>query len=188
MIIPVPIFLPQAPYIEIKKAEVNFFKGKTVYEKHEMGEEVMNAKFQKLVKKNRRLLLDNGILLNKIRFVFQPCFTYDVDKDEINPKYTLMLPIDGNTGLFKKGVPELTIDKPEKLISVSVYSYSIEDNYEFIGKTLKNTKRGIVMFLADETDNEFRTNEEMPHIFGVDTEVIRFANLDEEVEKYKFDV
>ena len=39
--------------------------------------------FEELVKKNRNLLSDHGVNLNKVRFVYTPVFTYDIDKNTI---------------------------------------------------------------------------------------------------------
>jgi len=160
-------------------------KGKTVYHKYIMNTEVMDKKIHDMIRYNRNLLLDNRIPINKVKFVFQPLFTYDVDKDIICPKYEIMLPIDDKTGLFRNNEPVIEIDKPENLILISVKNYKFDNNYAHLKEILKNSKLGIVIMLADEiTLNPFTRNE-IPYIYSVDSEVIRYADLDEEVREYK---
>jgi hypothetical protein len=181
MLFPIPIFLPSYPYIGCKY--VNIFKNKIVYEKHTLGSngEVSNL-FKVLVNTNKQLLLDNNVPINKIRFVFQPTFTYDIDNNTINPKYDVLLPINGNNGLFANDHPVIEINKPKSLIRISVNSYRIDDNYEFIKHVVKNSKLGVVIMLANEIVTHLDGSEE-PYNFSVDSEVIRLINLDEAIIK-----
>jgi hypothetical protein len=164
----------------------NVFEGKTVYQKHTFGADVLTDHQKSLVKLNRRILHDNNVPINKVRFVFSPTFTYDVDKDVINPKYDAMLPLNGSTGLFQKKAPVIEIGKPEKLIRVNVDSYSVVDNYELINDMLNYGKRGIAIFIVDEMVANFGIDKGIPlrYHFGVDTDVIRIASLDATVEHY----
>jgi len=178
MIIPIPIFLPIYPYIGYKY--INIFKNKVVYEKHTIGNNgVAPDSHKELIKANKQLLLDNQVPINKIRFVFQPTFTYDVNNNIINPKYDIMLPINGNTGLHAKDHPIIEINKPNiKMIRVN--SYDVDDNYEFIKNLIKKSKLGVVIMLANEVVTLFDGREEQ-YFFSVDSEVIRLINLDEEI-------
>lgn len=184
--IPVPMFIPVFPYIQIK--EVSIFEGRTIYEKHSFGNDgEITADWQKdLINKNRQLLLDNQVPINKIRFVFQPSFEYDVDKNIINPKYDTMIPIDGGTGKVKMGQPEINIGRPENLIYVPVITYKVDDNYAFIKHMVKKTKRGIAIFIVDEMITNLKGEKEHYHS-SVDCEVIRLINLDDAIEYYKYD-
>lgn len=187
MLFPIPIFIPQFPYVQIK--EVSIFEGRTVYEKHSMGTDgEITGDWQKdLINKNRQLLLDNQVPINKIRFVFTPIFTYDIDNNIINPKYDVMLPINGSNGLFAKNAPLIELNKPKNLISVTVHNYKVEDNYEFIKLMAKKTKRGLVYFVVDEMVDDFFKKEKKHYYSGVDAEIIRLINLDDAIEYYKFD-
>jgi hypothetical protein len=164
----------------------NVFEGKTVYEKYTFGAVKLTDHQKSLVKLNRGLLLDNQVPINKVRFVFSPTFTYDVDKDVINPKYDAMLPLNGSTGLFKKKAPIIEIGKPEKFIRVNVDSYKVNDNYELITDMLNYGKRGVVIFIVDEMIANFVVDKGIPerYHFGVDTEELRIASLDATVEHY----
>jgi hypothetical protein len=178
MLIPIPIFIPQYPYVKFK--EISIFKGRTVYEKHTMGVKKPNKKQEELIRKNRNLLLEHRVPINKVKFVFAPSFEYDVDKNEVSPVYHVMLPINGNNGLFAKGEPVIEVGKPRNLMLVNVGSYKFDDNYEYLKGLLKTAKRGIAIFIADEEI----TDLDIPYKFSVDDEVIRLANLDTAVEHY----
>ena len=117
--------------------EINFFKGRTMYEKRVLGSADITAVQQNLIKKNQNLLSDHGVPIGKVRFVFHPTFTYDVDKNVINPVYHAFFPMNGNTGLFAKNEPVIEIGKPDKLIMIIVDSYKFNDNYEQLIMELK---------------------------------------------------
>ena len=164
--------------------EINFFKGRTMYEKRVLGSADITAVQQNLIKKNQNLLSDHGVPIGKVRFVFHPTFTYDVDKNVINPVYHAFFPMNGNTGLFAKNEPVIEIGKPDKLIMIIVDSYKFNDNYEQLIMELKSCKRGIVIMISDEMVNGLFTGEPKPYKFCVDDEVIRYANLDTKVAQY----
>jgi hypothetical protein len=180
MLIPFPIFISRFPYVQFK--EINLFKGKTIYEKYTMGGNHIDAKEKRLIRDNQNLLLENGVPINKVRFVFEPIFTYDIDKNTINPVYHVMLPINGNNRLFAKEEPVIEIGKPKNLITISVGNYCTDDNYAYLKKILKRSKKGVVIFIADEKVNDLFTGAPTPYKFSVDCEVIRFANLDAAVD------
>jgi len=157
---------------------INIFKNKVVYEvvyeKYVMGGD-KNLDWQKvLIAENRKLLSENQVPINKIRFVFQPVFQYDIDKNEINPEYVIMLPVNENQ-LFNKKAPVIEIKKPKNLINVSVQSYRMSDNYEFLKQLVKKSKRGVVIYVS---------NQSPLYKYSVNDEVIRIAILDDEIKKY----
>jgi hypothetical protein len=90
------------------------------------------------VKKFRNLLSDNGVNLNKVRFVTGASFSYDIDKNEINPTYVVMMP-------SVKGAPIIEIGRPDNVIRLFLADYIVEDNYSFLREAAKNTKKGIVL-------------------------------------------
>jgi hypothetical protein len=174
--LPIPIFISEFPYVKFKKRY-----SPNEYKRFDNSVE-LNQKSKDMIKTNRDLLSLNQVPLDKIRFVFNPCFTYDVDKNIINPKYETFIPLrkDGS-GLFDNKAPVIEFGKPEKLMMVTVLTYKVDDNYEFIKEMIKKSKRGVVIFIADDTTF---FNEQ--YQFSVDSEVIRLVNLDEATEYYKF--
>lgn len=178
MFMPIPIFLER-----IVDRVINVFKGRTVYEKYTLGGNTITALQSNLIKKNQNLLLDHGVPINKVRFVFQPQFTYDIDKNVINPVYQAFFPLNGNNGRFAKDEPVISVGKPDKLIAVVVGSYKFDDNYAYLKETLKRCKRGVAIMICDEIVPTV-TRPEI-YKFSVDDEVIRFAVLDDAVAKFE---
>ena len=158
---------------------INIFKGRTVYERYTLGTIDITAVEKNLMKKNQNLLLDHGVPIGKIRFVFHPTFTYDIDKNVINPVYHAFFPLNRNTGLFAKNEPVIEVGKPDKLMLGVVDSYRFIDNYEHLKMELKSCKRGIVIMIADEIIPT--TTGPNVYKFSVDDEIIRYANLDKKV-------
>ena len=175
--VPIPIFLEK--FVD---NVVNFFKGRTVYEKYTLGTTDITAMHKNLIKKNQNLLSDHGVPIGKVRFVFHPTFTYDVDKNVINPVYHAFFPMNGDTGRFAKNEPVIEIGKPDKLIMVVVDNYKFDDNYEQLKMELKSCKRGIAIMINDEIIPTV-TGPEI-YRFSVDDEIIRYANLDVKVAQY----
>lgn len=128
--------------------------------------------FEKLVKKNRNLLSDHGVNINKVRFIFTPSFTYDTDKNKINPTFVAMLP-------SKSNAPIIEIGKPENVVSDTVVNYKVDDNYDFIKELVKNSKRGIVIYIIEHQDAVKDDGTLFNYEFGVDSEVLRLRDLDE---------
>lgn len=164
---------------------LGIFRKKIIYEKHRLGGNTRQKWQQELIRKNQNLLTENGVSLNKIRFVFQPCFQYDIDANQINPAYDIFFPINTDTGLFVKDSPIIEKNKPLNVMSIVVGNYQMADNYAYLKEVLKRSKRGIVIFIADEMVNDLFTGEPQPYKFSVDDEVIRFAVLDDAVAHYK---
>jgi hypothetical protein len=153
------------------KNEVNYIN----YKMGDTGE--LSPEQMELIKSNRKILSENGIPVNKVRFVFTSTFQYDIANDIINPTYDMMIPIN-KYGMIRDDVPKIGINKPVKLIDIIAYTYYGEDNYEILSQMLSNSKRGVVVMIRkDKTAN---------YCFGVDTYLFRAANLDEEVAKYEF--
>jgi hypothetical protein len=128
--------------------------------------EVLNgrpmSKAQKeLLKTCRKILSDNNIPLNKIRFVLELHFIYDVDNNIINPTYTRLIP-------KNKKQPIVEIDKPKNSMSVFLGQYETVNNFNVVRNFAKNTKKGIVM-LACEKD------------YGI---VVWLADLDDAIKYY----
>lgn len=136
--------------------------------------------FRELIKKNRNLLSDNGVNLNKIRFIFQPTFTYDIDRDCVNPQYSVYLPLrNDDSGLFDKHAPLLELGKPANLVTGTVNNYKFEDNYAFIKELTKKTKRGIAIYIIEHQDAIDCLGNKFSYEYGVDSEMVRLRDLDE---------
>lgn len=141
-------------------------KIKIIYKKCDVGGNDMLKYYESEIKINIKVLLDNRVPINKVRFVILPTFTYDVDNNVINPKYVVMHPTDQYTGIVSKNHSIIEIGKPENLITISVRTLSAINNYTLLKEILKKSKRGIVVYYVRD-------------------HMVRFADLDEEVEHYK---
>jgi len=159
------------PFFKFNKIKLR--DEKIIYEKHFIGDKQITKSQRETISRNRKLLLDNRIQINKIRFVFESTFIYDIDNNTINPKYKVLIPIDMNTGLFKKDEPIIEIGKPDKLILINVHGFNTNDNFILLNQHLKNSKRGIVIQISDEYN------------YRVDDDIIRMINLDFAVENDK---
>lgn len=159
-----------------------FKKEKSIYKKFTINGEPLTTEFQELIKKNRRLLLDNQVPINKVHFVFLPTFNYDINKNIVNPKYMVLMPVSLSTGKFTKDV-KISVDKPEHLATITVTDYRVDDNYGFIKNILKNSKKGVVIYICDDEYLNFNGDTH-----GVDTDVLRLAILDEEIEIYESNI
>lgn len=152
------------------------------YEEHQMGDKELTSYQKELINNNRNLLLSNGVPIAKVRFVFHPTFTYDVDADTVNPKYSIMLPVNSATNLFMNDLPVLEIGKPKNIITASMKSYSFDDNYSFIKDILKMNKRGVVIMIGNQEFVSSNINQD--YFFSVDGNKLRMVILDDEVNRY----
>jgi hypothetical protein len=124
-----------------------------------------------LIKHSRDVLSFHQVPLEKIRFVFTPSFTYDIDKNTVNPEYEMMLPLrNDGSGLFNTNEPVIYLNKPENSIMINVVKYRVDDVYDFVKQMVKNTKRGVVIDIN------------IP--LSMNSSTVRLVNLDDEVKKY----
>lgn len=89
----------------------------------------------------------NGVSLNKIRFVFEPFFYYDVSNNVINPYYQELIPDNIN-------FPIIQINKPDNIIRVNVSIFVTDDNLSLLKYLVPYTKKGIVIFVVDVNMND----------------------------------
>jgi hypothetical protein len=115
-----------------------------------------------LIKSCKNILLENQIQLNKIKFVCEQSFMYDIDNNVINPKYQRMIPIK------IKRKPIIDISKPQNIMTIFLGENRTDNNFELLKKLTKNTKKGIVM-LANNSDLN---------------DVMWLANLDNAIDYY----
>ena len=86
------LFTKKFPFLKFRKRY-----SPNEYHKVSVNELNSDEKLKKLLAENKELLLLNQVPLDKIRFTFQPTFTYDIDNNVINPNYIILLPTkDGN--------------------------------------------------------------------------------------------
>ena len=130
--------------------------GKTIYQK-------------KLIEKNMQILSDRGVNLDKIRFVFQPCFVYDFITDEVNPKFEMVIPT-LNSGLIDKNREPITIreDERDSRMLLSVNNCRNVD-WQSLTIEINKSNKGFVFFIANESED---------YHFETDTEYVRYINLD----------
>jgi hypothetical protein len=127
----------------------------------------INSYQKNLINLNRNLLLFNQVPINKIRFVFQPTFIYEVDADRVNPEYDVLTPTNRITGNVISSLPKIEMNKPLNIIYITVNTYRTINNYDLLKQLLKKSKRGVVIYISD--------------VESVNNDMIRFINLDEEI-------
>ena len=132
------------------------------------GEELTEVE-KKQIKNAKELFTRNEIPINKVRFVFNFTFTYDVDKDIVNPKYTVLVP-----RKKKKNNHAIEIDMPENLMTIEMGVYQTDyDDYNNVRSIIKNTKKGVVIKL-----------NHIDQFSGIDHDIL-MANLDKAIEFHK---
>lgn len=144
---------------------------KNRFSKHTLGDNGVTNDFAlKLLElKYFKILEDNGINKEKVRFIHAPTFYYDITGDVINPKYEVFIPDNSDSE------PSF-IGKPDKLITECVLTYEVDDNIYFLQKEVANTKLGIVIFIHEQNKE---WGEKDDYNFGIETKQIRIFNLDD---------
>lgn len=122
---------------------------------------VMTNQQKELIKSCKRVLTNNKVPLNKIRFVLESSFTYDVDNNLINPTYKKLVP-DNNK------YPVIEVNKPHNVMTIVVGEYRTYDNFLMLKEIIKKNKKGVVV-LANDIDYR---------------DVICIANLDDAIKYY----
>ena len=121
----------------------------------------MSKAQKELLKTCKKTLSDNNIPLNKIRFVLEPSFIYDIDNNAINPTYTQLIP-------KKKKHPIVEIGKPKNSLTVFLGQYQTVNNFNVIRNFTKSTRKGLVILASKEDYNI----------------VVWLANLDDAIKYY----
>ena len=157
-------------YGRIKKIITSIIN-KRIYKKYSIGSYVLSDYEKKLIIKNRNILSENRVSINKIRFVFTPIFQYDIETDIINPRYDVMIPMLG--GYVDKKSPIISVNKPHHLLSIITKFWQNNDNFANLKRILKHCKKGVVIMIANKECYEYNVDE-----------YIQMAILDDEIEKY----
>jgi len=119
------------------------------YERIVIEERPKTKRQSDLVKKVKAVLSESRIPLNKIRFIFEPTFLYDIDANKINPVYTIMMP--KNPGRKKK--PIIEVDKPANCFTIKFSEFVDIDDAETIKPVVMSSKRGVVMYIDEKNFN-----------------------------------
>lgn len=149
-------FTSKFPFIKVKR----LLTGEDYCEPITMGGVVMSADNQLLIKNSRNVLSENQINLNKIKFVFEKSFIYDVDNNIINPEYKIITP-------KKAKHPTIEVGKPANTLTVYLGENRTYNNFSMLKQLVKQSKKGVVLMVG--TDFE---------------EVMWLTNLDDAIDYY----
>lgn len=100
---------------------------------------------KRVIEEIKFVLKINLIPLDKIRFVFNSEFEYDVDRNVVNPRYSIYTPRPNIFG--KTNYPMMTLNKPYNLKKAIVPFFRIDEKFVFLRELIRRSKRGIVMCL-----------------------------------------
>lgn len=127
-------FTSKFPYITIVKGG---------YLNITMNNDELTQKQKDLIKFINGILSVDNVPINKIRYVFNYTFLYDIDNNVINPKYQVMKPT--NLGWKKK--PCIEIGKPENSIQINFVKYIDID--DITKQMVMISKRGVVLYVDE---------------------------------------
>jgi hypothetical protein len=119
---------------------------------------LMSKQQKEQLKSCRRLLIDNGITINKLKFVFETQFTYDIDKNSINPVYRQLVP-------NSKKHHTIEIGAPQNIMTIFLGENRTYNNYVLLKDLVGKSKRGVAILVDIDFD-----------------EVMWLANLDDAVQ------
>lgn len=110
-----------------------------------MNEKELSDEEKRQIKLAKELLSLHQIPLNKIRFIFDTKFTYDVIKDVVNPRYVKLIP--------KKKTKHnhtIDVDAPVELMTITVGTYQTDDDeFKNVREIIRKSKKGVVISLDD---------------------------------------
>lgn len=126
-------FISKFPYISIVKGS---------YETIVMNDNELTQKQRELINFIDGILSVDSIPTNKIRYVFNHSFLYDIDNNKINPVYQIRRAVN-----FGKKKLDIEIGKPENSHNINIIEYIDIDDIN--KETVKSSKRGIVLFVEE---------------------------------------
>ena len=131
-------FIKKYPFLKIVLKLVD-------YDKVIVNEKELSDEEKRQIKLAKELFSLHQIPLNKIRFIFDTKFTYDVAKDIVNPKYVKLIP--------KKKTKHnhiIDVDAPAELMTITVGTYQTDyDEFKNVREIIKKSKKGVVVSLDD---------------------------------------
>jgi len=122
---------------------------------------IMSKDQKEAIKLCKRILMDNKVPLDKIKFVFESSFIYDLDKNIINPIYKQLIPKNKKSHVIEIG-------KSHNTMVIYLGQHMTVDNYAYLKETLKKSKRGVVVLID---------------VIGYD-DILWMANLDDAIMFY----
>jgi hypothetical protein len=131
-------FIKKYPFLNIVPKPVD-------YDSVIMNEKELSDEEKRQIKLAKELLSLHQIPLNKIRFIFDTKFTYDVIKDVVNPRYVKLIP--------KKKTKHnhtIDVDAPAELMTITVGTYQTDDDeFKNVREIIRKSKKGVVISLDD---------------------------------------
>jgi hypothetical protein len=150
-------FIGKYPFIEIVPNIVDY-KSVIVNEKQLSDEE------KRQLKEAKEILSLHQIPLNKVRFVFDMKFTYDVTNNVVNPRYVKLIPKKKT-----KHDQSIDIDAPADLMTIIVGTYQTDyDDFKNVREIIRKSKKGVVIMLDDSGSG---------NLSGIEYNIL-MANLD----------
>lgn len=134
---------------------IRLISSKIKYKTRIIGGDYLTDQQVELIKKNRDILIENGIQIRKVRFVFDYQFEYDPITNTVNPEYRILTPVDRFGNEIEHMSPK-TINKPDGLIQLVIQMHQTEYgyHYEYIRQAIKYSENGVVFYINIENGRE----------------------------------
>ena len=131
-------FIKKYPFIKIIPKIVD-------YESIIVNEKQLSDEEKRQLKEAKEILSLHQIPLNKVRFVFDIKFTYDVTNNIVNPRYVKLIPKKKT-----KYDQSIDVDAPTDLMTILVGTYQTDyDDFKNVREIIRKSKKGVVIMLGD---------------------------------------
>ena len=131
-------FIKKYPFIKIIPKIVD-------YESIIVNEKQLSDEEKRELKEAKEILSLHQIPLNKVRFVFDIKFTYDVTNNIVNPRYVKLIPKKKT-----KYDQSIDVDAPTDLMTILVGTYQTDyDDFKNVREIIRKSKKGVVIMLGD---------------------------------------
>ena len=115
------------------------------YESIIVNEKQLSDEEKRQLKEAKEILSLHQIPLNKVRFVFDIKFTYDVTNNIVNPRYVKLIPKKKT-----KYDQSIDVDAPTDLMTILVGTYQTDyDDFKNVREIIRKSKKGVVIMLGD---------------------------------------
>ena len=150
-------FIRKYPFIKVIPKIVD-------YESVIVNEKVLSEEEKRQIKEAKEILSLHQIPLNKVRFVFDMKFTYDVTNNIVNPRYVKLIPKKKT-----KYDQSIDVDAPAELMTIIVGTYQTDyDDFKNVREIIRKSKKGVVIMLDDSGSG---------NLSGIEYNIL-MANLD----------
>ena len=157
-------FIRKYPFIKIIPKIVD-------YNSVIVNEKVLSDEEKRQIKEAKEILSLHQIPLNKVRFVFDVKFTYDITNNIVNPRYVKLIPKKKT-----KHDQSIDVDAPTDLMTILVGTYQTDyDDFKNVREIIRKSKKGVVITLDDSGSG---------NLSGLDYNIL-MTNLDSAIEFYK---